>query len=57
MEDYGYPLVRAWEAPCERCGETVTTDQYVGGPYFGSGCECGGRADETRTTETVLVVW
>lgn len=39
-----------WEAPCDKCGTPIYTDEYLGSPYFGSGCECGGRANEDRVS-------
>jgi hypothetical protein len=45
-DDEGVPVI--WEAPCAACGVILLTDEHIGGrPYFGSGCECGGHADET----------
>ena len=37
-----------YEAPCAECGAPVFTDECLGSPYFGSGCECGGLADADR---------
>ena len=34
-----------FEAPCRSCGAMCLTDEWHGGPYFGSGCECGGEVD------------
>lgn len=52
-----YPLTTVWSAPCGRCGERITTDQYLGAPYFASGCECGGWPLEEEVRETQEVVW
>lgn len=38
-----------FEAPCERCGEPVLTDEWSHGePYWQTSCECGGRPLDYR---------
>lgn len=37
-----------YEAPCDKCGKAILTDEWVGSrPYFGTSCECGGHATDT----------
>jgi hypothetical protein len=49
-------LVKVATAPCDKCGRELTTDEWLGSPYWQAGCAdihadgCHGQADDSKAT-------